>query len=212
MYQWRRLGYPSVSQMPSLNFSVPFSGVRTGGGGGWGVKTSPLMIEKNKNLFFWNDPPFFVQRFLKLLPCFSVLSNLLINLEKLSLRYKNSYSQTFLVGCANALEPTTNSKCKPGQSQWLLLKLESCCDVIKPLFYRAVMAGQHNVPAQEVFLEENGFNAGRCSACDVIILSYSNQPVRVNHRHRYRRGRFWVQFLGRYFDNKLCFKEQSSLH
>ena len=30
-----------------------------------------------------------------------------------------------------ALEPTTNSQCKPGQSQWVLLKLESCCDVIK---------------------------------------------------------------------------------
>ena len=33
------------------------------------------------------------------------------------------------------------------------------------------MAGQHNVPAQKVFLEENGCNAGECSACDVIVLS-----------------------------------------
>ena len=31
--------------------------------------------------------------------------------------------------------------------------------------------GQHNVPAQEVFLEENGCNVGGCSACDVITLS-----------------------------------------
>ena len=70
-----------------------------------------------------------------------------------------------------ALEPTTNTKCKPGQSQWVLLKLESCCDVMKRLFSTAIKAGPHNVPAQEVFLEENGCNAGGCSACDVITLS-----------------------------------------
>ena len=70
-----------------------------------------------------------------------------------------------------ALEPKTNSKCKPGQSQWILSKLESCCDVIKRLFSRAIIAGQHNVPAQKVFLEQNECNAGRCFACDVIILS-----------------------------------------
>ena len=67
-----------------------------------------------------------------------------------------------------ALEPTTNSKCKPGQSQWALLKLESFCDVIKRLFSTA-MAGQDNVSAQKAFLEENGCKAGRCAACDVII-------------------------------------------
>ena len=33
------------------------------------------------------------------------------------------------------------------------------------------MAGQQNVPAQEVFLEENGCNAGICSAGDVIVSS-----------------------------------------
>ena len=70
-----------------------------------------------------------------------------------------------------ALESTTNSKCKPGQSQRVLLKLESCCDVIKPLFSRAIKAGQHNVSAQKVFLEEHRCNAGRCSACDVMVLS-----------------------------------------
>ena len=62
--------------------------------------------------------------------------------------------------CWVALEPTTDAKCKPGQSQWVLLKLESCCDVIKPLFSTAIMAGQHSVPAQEVFLKENGCNTG----------------------------------------------------
>ena len=36
-----------------------------------------------------------------------------------------------------ALEPTTNTKCKPGQSQWVVLKLESCCDVMKGLFSTA---------------------------------------------------------------------------
>ena len=70
-----------------------------------------------------------------------------------------------------ALEPTTNAKCKPGQSQWVLLSWKSCCDVIKRVFSTAVKAGQHNVPAQEVFLEESGCNAGRCSACDVITFS-----------------------------------------
>ena len=33
------------------------------------------------------------------------------------------------------------------------------------------MAGHHNVPAQKVFLEENGCNAGRYSAYDVMVLS-----------------------------------------
>ena len=70
-----------------------------------------------------------------------------------------------------ALEPTTNTKCKPEQSQWVLLKLESCCDVIKQLFSTGIKAGQHNVPAQKVFLEDNGCNVGGCSACDVITLS-----------------------------------------
>ena len=68
-----------------------------------------------------------------------------------------------------ALEPTTNTKCKPGQSQWVLLKLESCCDVIKQLFSTTIKAGQHNVPAQEVFLEENGCNVA--DVPDVITLS-----------------------------------------
>ena len=71
-----------------------------------------------------------------------------------------------------------NSKRKPGQSPWALLKLESCCDVIKRLFLSAT-AGQDNVSAQKAFLEENGCNAGRCSACDVIILTKPNQPVGV---------------------------------
>ena len=70
-----------------------------------------------------------------------------------------------------ALEPTNNTKCKPGQSQWVLLKLELCCGVMKRLFSAVIKAGQHNVPAQEVFLEENGCNVGGCSACDVITSS-----------------------------------------
>ena len=40
-----------------------------------------------------------------------------------------------------ALEPMTNTKCKPGQSQWVLLKLQPCCDVIKRLFLTAIMQG-----------------------------------------------------------------------
>ena len=74
-------------------------------------------------------------------------------------------------GVEGALEPTTNTKCQPGQSQWILLKLESCCDVMKRLFLTTIKAGQHNVPAQEVFLEYNGCNVGGCYACDVITLS-----------------------------------------
>ena len=69
-----------------------------------------------------------------------------------------------------ALEPVIISKCKPGESQWALLKLVSCCDVIKQLFSTA-MAGQENVLAQKAFLEENGCNTGGCFACGVIILS-----------------------------------------
>ena len=64
----------------------------------------------------------------------------------------------------------TDSKCKPGQGQWGLSKLKSCCDVIKRLF-STVMAGQDNVSAQKAFLEENGCSADGCSACDDIILS-----------------------------------------
>ena len=60
--------------------------------------------------------------------------------------------------------------------QFNSLKLESCCDVIKTLLSTA-MAGQDNVSAQKAFLEENGCNAGRYSACDVIILSQTDQLV-----------------------------------
>ena len=75
-------------------------------------------------------------------------------------------------------------------SQWVLLKLESCCDVMKRLFSTAIKAGQHNVLAQEVglFLEENGCNVGGCSQLgltkDIAIGSGSFG--------------FKVQFLGRY--------------
>ena len=72
-----------------------------------------------------------------------------------------------------ALEPMAGSKCKPGQGQWAL-KLESRCYVIKTLFSTA-MAGQDNVSAQKAFLEENGCNAGRCYACDVMILSQTDE-------------------------------------
>ena len=72
-----------------------------------------------------------------------------------------------------ALEPMTGSKRKSGQGQWAL-KLESCCDVVKTLFSTA-MAGQDNVSALKAFLEENGCNASRYSACDVMILSQTGQ-------------------------------------
>ena len=71
-----------------------------------------------------------------------------------------------------ALEPMAGSECKPGQGQWAL-KLESRCDVIKTLFSTA-MAGQDHVSALKALLEENGCNAGRCSACDVMILSQTD--------------------------------------
>ena len=72
-----------------------------------------------------------------------------------------------------AFELMAGSKCKPGQGQWAL-KLESSCDVIKTLF-STVMAGQDHVSAQKAFSEENGCNACRYFACDVIILSQTGQ-------------------------------------
>ena len=36
------------------------------------------------------------------------------------------------------------------------------------------MAGQDNVSALKAFLEENGCNAGRYSACDVMILNQTD--------------------------------------
>ena len=44
---------------------------------------------------------------------------------------------------------------------------------MKRLFSMAIKAGQHNVPAQEVFLEENGRNTVGGSACDVILVTLS---------------------------------------
>ena len=55
-----------------------------------------------------------------------------------------------------------------GYCQTVFTNTEKCHQA---KFSTAIMAGQHNVLAQEVFLEVNGCNAGRCSACDVIILS-----------------------------------------
>ena len=72
-----------------------------------------------------------------------------------------------------ALDPISGSKCKPGQGQWAL-KQESSCDVIKTLFSTA-MIGQDNVSAQKAFLEENGRNACRYSACGIIILSQTGR-------------------------------------
>ena len=79
-----------------------------------------------------------------------------------------------------ALEPMAASKCKPGQSQWAL-KLESCCDVINALFSTA-MARRDNVSAQKAFMEENGCNACRYSACDVINFK-PNRTVGVVVKH-----------------------------
>ena len=45
-----------------------------------------------------------------------------------------------------ALKPMTDSKCKPEQGEWALLKLELFRYVIKQLFSTA-MAGQDNVSA-----------------------------------------------------------------
>ena len=42
-----------------------------------GQPPPPLKIEKNENLSFWNDPPYFKKVLPKLLSCLSVLFNLL---------------------------------------------------------------------------------------------------------------------------------------
>ena len=41
-----------------------------------------------------------------------------------------------------ALEQLTDSKCRPGQGQWALLKLESLCDVIKYRYVSSVLSAQ----------------------------------------------------------------------
>ena len=124
--------------------------------------------ERNENLSFWNDPLFFTQRLPKLLSCFFCALQLAYTIST-NFHCDAIIFVVKLFWCVT-LEPMINSKCKPGQSQWALLKLESCCDVIKRLFSTA-MAGQDNVLAQIAFLEENGCNAGRSSTCNVIILS-----------------------------------------
>ena len=68
------------------------------------------------------------------------------------------------------LEPMINSKCKPGQGQWVLFKMESRCDIIKRLFLTAM--AEQNVLAQKTFFEKKGCNAG--AACNVMILSLPN--------------------------------------
>ena len=54
-----------------------------GEGGVVGGQKPHRRFKKIKNLSFWNHAPFFIQSLPKLLSCFSVLSNLIISLEKL---------------------------------------------------------------------------------------------------------------------------------
>ena len=89
-------------------------------------------IGKNENHSFWNDPLYFKQILPKLLSCFSVLSNLL------NIIARNFHCDAiipvvkfFVALRLNQYDRLKKSKCKPGQGQWALLKLEACCDVIK---------------------------------------------------------------------------------
>ena len=124
-----------------------FKAVAYARGGVSGVKPLPVdNRKKNKTYSFWNSPPFLYidfwnccHVFLCYPTCFLISRNF----------HRDAIIPVVKLFWWAPLEPTINSKCKPGQSQWVLLKLELCCDVIKPLFLRAIMAGQHNVPAQK---------------------------------------------------------------
>ena len=123
-----------------------------GGGGGSGVKTSPIDVWKNLKTAFLDQLAFFHTEIV----FFCAVSNCLYNSRNL---HCNAIIPVIKLFWCVALEPMAGSKCKPGQGLWAL-KLESCCDVIKTLFSTA-MAGQDSVSAQKAFLEENGCNACR---------------------------------------------------
>ena len=113
--------------------SVISSGVRTGGRGIGGQNPSHERLKKNTlfgtiRLFLYRDFRNCCHVFLCYRTCLLIL------------RYFHCDAIIPVVKLFwwAALEPTTNSKCKLEQSQWVLLKLESCCDVIKPFLSRAL--------------------------------------------------------------------------
>ena len=135
-------------------------------GEGSGVNPPIDDWKKLKTAFFGPISVFFIQKL-----CLSVLYQIAYIISR-NFQCDAIIPVVKLFWCV-ALEPMAGSKCKPGQGQWAL-KLESCCDATKTLFSTA-MAGQDNVLAQKAFLEENGCNACRYYACDVIILSQTGQ-------------------------------------
>ena len=135
-------------KMPQQSFIrlLLISGVRKGG---WGVNFSHWRFKKRRNntlfgtirRFLYRDIRNCCRVFLRYPTCLLILRNF----------HSDAIIAVIKLFWWAALEPTTNSKCKPGQSQSVLLKLESCGDVIKPLLSTAIMVGQHNVPASNLW-------------------------------------------------------------
>ena len=93
----------------------------------------PLLIDnwkRNENHFLERSA-FFHTEIAEIAIMFFVLSNFLIILRNFHCDALLPVVKFFW--CV-ALELMSNSKCTPGQSQWALLKLESCCDVMKRVF------------------------------------------------------------------------------
>ena len=134
---------------PFQNFSLHLLFPYARGGGG--PTLPPLTIEKKMKTTLFGNIRLFLYRYFR--NCCHVFL-----CYRTCLLISRNFSCDAIIPVVElfwwvALEPTIDSKCKPGQSQWVFLKLQSCCDVIKQLFSTAIMAGQHNVSAQEVFLE-----------------------------------------------------------
>ena len=108
--------------------------------GVWGSNLPPLTIEKY--IFFETIRLFSYRDCQNCCHCFSVLSRCYLTCLLISRNFHCDAINPVKLVWRAALEPTTNSNCKPGQSHGVLLKLESCCGVIKPLLSRAIMAGQ----------------------------------------------------------------------
>ena len=121
-------------QKTAKNYDVQWR-THGGWGGGFGGQNPPIEdFKRNENFPFGNEPMFFIQRQPKLLLCFSVLSSLLVNLEKLSL-WCNNRSAVKLFWCA-ALDDCRKSEIFLFWNEPTFLRAELAATAV--LFFRSV--------------------------------------------------------------------------